>query len=247
MGEKKRMNKRAFFVSASALVILLIVILMFAFRGEEALQRSKLDSEYRSHKFIADYVTDMEDIYLPSLISVSQKFAFKNISEEVASFGPGKRINTLDDVKDVIMTGNYKGTPVMPIGYTLSSLINDSMGSIQSDMVLHTFDFTVDGIYQDDSWSICMNSTVHFKIVSGDINWSNNKPYSTCMSVNGLMHPNSPPGLIDKNINKFFWEVNSSAPHCFLASIYNGYACGTVEGICPVPIAGACCDLFGVC
>jgi hypothetical protein len=219
------MNKKGIFVSAVAILSLLVILMLFRLRGEESVQRSRLDAEYLKHRIVTDYLNDVESTYMPSFIAAGQKFALRGLSEHVYN---GNVIGPLPgSVQQVMTTARYGGTILINPAFTISAMLNTTADIIATPLNITHFQFDVLTVTQPDPWTIDMTSSVEFVVRAGDITWNTSRVYATSMIVNGMMHP--PTNL---RIRQRYWEINTSVP-CVLRTLTHSYNCGGVPGICP--------------
>ncbi len=219
------MNKRGIFISLTAVLILGIIIFVLVFRGEESAQSSSIDIQYAKHKYAADYINDLEKIYLPSLVSISEKYALVGISTNI-----NKEIADLKtNLTYAVMTGFVDNTTtrVMSDNYTLPYLRNRTFAFLPSPIEFENFSFKVVSLEQKDSDIITVNSTVSFSVVSEGVKWANTVNYSTDVYLWGIFSWEEG-RLITKK-----WVGNSSVP-CVLETMDGSASCSGVSGLCPL-------------
>jgi hypothetical protein len=256
MGEMKRMKKKAFFVSLSALLILIIIIASITINEKNINQEKGIEVSYNEHKYVVDYIKDVENIYIPSMLQFSQKKALIFISESVAAGKPKISDPLYADLENVIITGIYSGSS-MGIENTLPELTKRDLRFLQTEIDFDPSKLTLDitKLYQKDEWTICTDSEVSFEIKSDQIIWkTTKKKYSTCVNINGLTHPHGPLGTTDKKVQglpNIFWLTSTNADYCYLQSICSITICNCndptgnlLNGVCPL---GDCCNLFYQC
>lgn len=221
-----KMNKKGFFISLSAMLILLTLIFMTKIGNGQALQEQEMESWFREYKSVADYSNDLEKIYLPRVIGISQKFALQAISENTA-FG---NIVSLDEIRDVMMTGNYKTIPILPINYQLPELIDRTKKLSVKEFSLSNLALTITDIYHENPFSICTESQVNFEITAEGMSTKSSKSYKNCISINGFNQFVTVTGANEK-IRLDLW-IEEPTETCYLKTIYPVYNCGTINGVC---------------
>lgn len=220
------MNKKAVFISLTAALILGIIIFMLISRVQQSTNKSDLNVQYSKHKYAADYINDVENIYLPSLISISEKFALRNISRYIS-----KEVSDLKtNLTYVVMTGYIDNNTnrVMSDDHTLPVLINKTFSQVFSPIEFQYLDFDVISIGQKDNRTIIINSSVNFSVSSEGVMWKNTINYSTDISVNGLTHWKEGKIITKK------WVENDTKP-CILELLDGASACSAdISGLCPL-------------
>ena len=230
------MNKKGIFITLTAVIILIILTFLIIENSEQSTELSNINIEYKKQKIMSDYINDIEDLYLPSIISYSEKYSLEGISDYVNENDCSNKIDIALNLSNIIVTGNLTQT-IQIINYekTLPALIENSFNTKTGEVFFNHLIFNITSVKHIDNWTIEVNSTVNFSITSkirtfheiNNITWRNIHNYSTELSVNGFVDPKE-----HERIIRIFWKSNISID-CFLKKIDSDYDCGTIAGICP--------------
>jgi len=221
------MNKKGIFVSLTAALILGVIVFMIVLQGQESAQRSELNVQYSKHKYAADYIEDVEEVYLPALIAISEKYAMYGISDYINSTGPIAGLSF--NITQTVLTGKIDSyVRVMPDRYTLPYLRDQTFDTVFSPIEFEYFYFNVTGIGHRDNVTLRINSTVNMSVKSEYVKWRNVINYSTDISVNALVHPVEELRITNK------WVVNDTKP-CYIQTLDPSVACSALTyGLCPL-------------
>jgi len=237
-------NKKAVFFTLTAVLILIVILFLFIWEGEHKREIDEANVQYTKHKVTSDYIKDVENLYLPSVISVSEKFAIRNISYYVYN-NPAAADSTdrVVNLTYIVMTGHIdnqtgnSATKVMELEKTLPYLLNTTFNTLSSPIKFEYFDFQVLSVEHITNDTIQVNSTVNFTIKSqtltwrefSNITWSNQMNYSTDLSIIGFYNPVMGKAITDN------WIANETYD-CFLRKVDSSYCCGCsggFKGLCP--------------
>jgi len=231
------MNKKGVFITLTAVLIILILAFYIIENSVQTKEINKINVEYKKQKMMSDYIKDIEKLYLPSLISLSEKTAIEGISDYVNDHASAGKMDIKINLSEAVMTGNIsKDYEVMDINNTLPHLITNTFNTKTGNVKFKHFDFNITTIRQLDNWTIEINSTVNFSIESEtttlyttkNITWRNVMDYSSEISINGYTSPRE-----QKRIIRIFWQSNNSID-CFLKTIDSSWSCGSdIHGVCP--------------
>ena len=216
------MNRKAVFVSLTAALVLVVIVIAIVLRSHESALERAQGSEYARNKYVADYVKDIENIYLPALILTSEKYALRGISEEIGAPMP----NLAEELTSAVNTGSISSGAVMSNQHTLPYLMDVTFSTVTAPVEFDSFTFEVTGLEQTNPWTITVNSRVAFGLKLEGITWSNVIDYSTDITVIGLYDYSLPGRVTDK------WQEDA-ASNCVLRLLDSTHAC-TVSGLVPL-------------
>lgn len=230
---KLKQNKKGIFVTLSAILILLIIFSFVILSNQQSIEISEVNIQYDKHKVVSDYIGAVENIYLPSLIAISEKYSISNYSNHIMDSLPTNKIKP--DLTEIIMTGELSGTEIIPDYLTLPELINDTFHTMSSPVTFKSFDFNITSINHKDEWTIIINSSANFSIsaetITGrnysKITWTNTRNYSTEISIIGLIDVNQEELITSQ------WKENSTQD-CYIKDLNGIYFCDGIEGLCPL-------------
>jgi len=225
------MNKRGVFITFSVVIILFILAFMLTVSSRERRELGEINVQYQQHKNIADYITNMENLYLPSIIAISAKQSMMMISEHVNN--TGSTVNITANLTYTMNHGRICVACPQLIRETVPNLINISFDTRSSSITFKNATYRIVSITQPDNWTLLINSSFNFTVENrivttnkkGNISWSKDLYYLTEMTVNNLVDVDS--GM---RISTTFWKENTSK-ECFLKSIDSDYNCNGIPGV----------------
>jgi hypothetical protein len=229
-------NKKAIFFTLTAVLILLVLVFIIINKNQQENEMNKVGFDYKKQKAISDYNKDIEDFYLPSIISYSQKYALEGLSSYVNEHSCPDKIDIILNMTEIMITGNLSNNKILEPNNTLPIIIEESFKTKTYSINISKFNFTINNINHIDNWTLVINSTVNFSLNSQTttlqkdsvITWQNIKNYSTTLTINGLISPRE-----EKRILNSFWKSNNTID-CFLETVDSSYTCEpNVRGVCP--------------
>ena len=230
------MNKKGFFITLTAALILLIVLITVMLSSANTRDMGEVSVQYVKHRELANHVRNMGRFYIPSLIRTSARSALINMSRYAAA--NGAFADLAGQLKHGMGSGYVDGDKADPAKLvntlTLPDLVNQTFISTGAPINLTSFDFDVVGIEQRDPFTIRVTTNVRFTVESAsvegyesvDLSWSQDETYATDISVIGMTDP-----ALDSTIN-CQWNPDTSKS-CLLAEI-SGLGCSGVVGLCPL-------------
>lgn len=228
-GEK--MNRKGIFFSLASILVLVVVIAILSSRSVEESAQSEIEVQYHKHMAAARYIQDLESIYLPSHIKMSEKFALRRMSEYVNEEGTAMIDDITVNLSDMAYNGRSDGNSdnvMMDRSYSLKSLLNLTTQPVQSPVVLDLFLFNITSIRHLDPKTLELNSSVNLSLSSDDLVWQNQVNYSSVIDLNGVVNPAE-----GRRIKLAFWEENTSNSTCMLKLLDPSKSCDGVKAICP--------------
>jgi hypothetical protein len=236
--KKLKPNKKGVFVTLSAVLILIIIFSLVVLLDQQSNEINEVNIQYSKHKIISNYINTIEDIYLPSLIATSEKYAIANYSYFIEDTSLNNdKIHLKANLTEIIMTGKINTNDIIPMNLTLPGMINYTFHTTPSPITFNYFEFNITSIKHKDNWTIIINTSTNFSINAetltwrnySNITWTNTKNYSTEISIIGFVDINQ------SNIITSQWKENTTQT-CYLDDL-NGtpsYPCGTIIGLCPL-------------
>jgi len=236
------MNKKGIFVTLTSVIILIMIVFLIQITAEESRHIGDVNVEYTKHKQVVKYLTQVEDIYLPNMVTTSEKYALIGISNFTNQHP--NNIELAENLTGAVMTGHTDNNPnnafTQVSKYPLPKLLNETFGTISGSIVFEEFDYVVRSIEQNNEWTITVNSTVFFELQGrtqnwrdeANITWTNAINFSNDLTVVGMISPLSG-YIVTQN-----WVVNHTSL-CMLRLLDDDYSC-SVDGVCPHSVFGGC-------
>lgn len=216
-------------MTLTAVLILAVVVFLIIIGNEEQTKISEVKVQYTKHKMTSNYIKDIENTYLPEIISTSEKLALRKLSRY------GTYNNNLENqLESVMTTGKLTdGTPIMNTNYTILALRNKTIDTISFGINFTKFDFNILSISQINSKKIRIVSEVNFTIESktfsgideSKVKWENVITTDDEVSIIGLYNQDQHDYITRK------WKTNNTKP-CFLKTLDNSQNCGGIGGLC---------------
>jgi hypothetical protein len=215
------MNKRAIFVTLTAVLIVGILLIYVVMRAEQSKNLSEVQAQYLKHKLIADYNEDLQDIYLPAMIEQSAKESLRDLANG-APIAP----NTL--------TADLQGRMNLKLG----PMKDATLKTISAPFQVTSFGYSVTDVEQLDPFNVKITGTLNYGLVSdtttfregSTVRLSNNPTYETIVTIYGLKDG------IGCEVMSAWIEDPTSA--CFLNDIDAGFDCSGINGVCPIGLSG---------
>ena len=218
-------------MTLTAVLILAVVVFLIIIGNEEQTKVSEVRVQYTKHKVTSNYIKDIENTYLPEIISTSEKLALRELSHH------GIYNNNLENqLESVMTTGKLTdGTYIMSTDYTILGLRNKTIDTISFGINFTRFDFDILSISHVNSKNIRIVSEVNFTIESktfsgideSKVKWENVIPINDEVSIIGLYNRDQGDYMTRK------WETNITRP-CFLKTLDIAQSCGGSVGLCPL-------------
>jgi hypothetical protein len=228
------MNRRGIFVTLTACLILLILVVLLIVNSERKSRASDVEAQYLKHKAIADYGKDIETFYLPPLIAQAEKHAFLGISQRVSTTGSTVSIESA--LEEVVNTGKLAGVMVSSI--TLTDLVNQTSDTLIVPLEIDNFQYEVTSIRHLNATHMLITSRVQYDLDATSSVWhdvseiklSYDRSYQSIITVYGLHHP-----VYSSRVITRIWPV--SATDCVLKALDPSVDCDGAPGLCPL---GSC-------
>ena len=208
------MNRKGFFVSLVALLILMVLIGLVVFDQNVSRHRADQNWDESRKELVSELVYDIENSMIPSVVQGSIKNTLVMQSPTPTPLG-----NIINDIATNI------------------NAISDSISSYFTIPVSITTSIESLELSQTSPFEISYNVIIEYTVNSqGDL-WQNNIPVDGTISVIGITHPfpeyhSAGPIAIE------FWKVKGD--HCII-EIIQGMTCAESHGICPLLLPE--CDL----
>ena len=232
-------DRRAFYVSFTALIILFITLSFIISQQSVAQKRAQYEQQFSQNLLLINYIQDLEHSYFPSRIALAEKEALANITklEEQNSWTFNQQ-----QLETAVSTGKFRSSyTVVNRNDTVNKIQDYSYSVLNVPLKFTDFNFQINSISQVDDFHVAIKSTLHYKIEAGNVTWENTLPYTTVLSVTGLTYPKySDYGPIVQG----FWLVNATAVNqCYLHQVMSGNAavlCNGYHDICPASDITSC-------
>jgi len=213
------MRKKGVFVTLTAVILLAVIIFIVMVSYQQTEEINEINIQYTEHKVMADHINRMKDIYLPTLIRTSAKYALIELSTSGSS-------DLKKDMQETMMGQNSR----LPTDKTLPFYVNTTFNALPEPLQFTYINLTVLDITQPDNWTIEMNSRVSFQVNStslgSKISWNMSQDYTSQFLVLGLFN---------RKYNRYItgkWQTNDTEP-CML-SLVTSYVCNFVYGQHPL-------------
>lgn len=224
------MNKKGFFLSLAAILIVIIMGLFIFLSENIQNRRDVMEVRYVQHSHIVDYIKVFRENNLPSFISMSTKFSLKGMSERVnKSILNPNNFELEKNLTYAVISGNtdYSNKIKTNVtGYTLPFFVNKTVEIMPVKFSFEYIDFNVTSVEQVTPFIVEVNSTVKLMInvsnnatVSTEIHWSDELNYSQNISVVGFVDP------VEEEVITGQWVLNTTGKECFLRLIDSSYSC----------------------
>ena len=198
------MNRKGFFVSLTALIILLILISLVLLDQTAGKERADTTWDESRKELVSELVFDLEKSMIPTTITTTVKDALVSVTTGTTSINP-LRIELND--------GLYNLAQDIQLVFTLP---------------IETLDITATNldITQTGPYHLLVTATVQYGLKSQNDIWSNIVQYKLPISVYGMTHPDY---LTNGTITPEFWRKKGNL--CVISMI--GKTCDPTHGICP--------------
>ena len=134
-------NKKAIFFTLTAVLILLVLVFIIINKNQQENEMNKVGFDYKKQKAISDYNKDIEDFYLPSIISYSQKYALEGLSSYVNEHSCPDKIDIILNMTEIMITGNLSNNKILD----QSSLVGGIYCFDSPSRLFRSTDGTADG------------------------------------------------------------------------------------------------------
>ena len=201
------MNRKGFFVSLTALIILIILVGLVVYDQSIARERSDITWEESRKELVSELVFDLEKSMIPTVIGKSVKNTLIELSPNPI---------TLEQVQDRLSDD--------------LSTLNDNIQQFFTIPINIDFDSIVISFAQVDPWIIDVTVELSYNLTSEHDYWYNIVEYDIPIGVHGIIHPNatySPAGQIVMDFWKE-WEGGDCVGQIV------GLTCNNAINICPL-------------
>lgn len=186
------LHKRGFFISVTAVIVLIAVIgtLMVLYAGER--ERSLFEGDIIHNRVIIRHIEYIENTYFPLFLSQSYKRSW------VAYQG----ILDFDLIKQ-----NLTQTAINQWNTSIA------LASLSGSPQMTVFNVTIHDIGHHDAFHVWINTSLQYNFSSGTVEmWNATLFHTLIIDINGFPH-----NATDR-IRRVFWTINSTG-ECYLGKI----------------------------